>query len=148
MINVHDIYEQALKENALSGILQFFMKHIHERDLLKIWQEVADLLPKFAKVNIGIDYIELILFYTLTKIRQSDILEVERMLKSHLNPKKREKIIGSIAHYWEKQAIDKGIRKEKMIIAKNLIKAGLKTELIIALIGLKKEEIEKLEQIA
>ncbi|GFY73659.1 recombination-promoting nuclease RpnD [Trichonephila inaurata madagascariensis] len=37
LINVHDISDQALKENAWSGILQFFMKHIHERDLLKRW---------------------------------------------------------------------------------------------------------------
>ncbi|MCC8371128.1 MAG: hypothetical protein LN566_07455, partial [Rickettsia endosymbiont of Stiretrus anchorago] len=34
---------------------------IHERDLLKRWYEVADLLPEFAKMNIGIDYLELIL---------------------------------------------------------------------------------------
>ncbi|WP_231289973.1 Rpn family recombination-promoting nuclease/putative transposase [Rickettsia australis] len=49
LINVHDISEQALKKNALSGILQFFMQHIHEHDLLKRWQEVADFLPKFAR---------------------------------------------------------------------------------------------------
>ncbi|AEK74780.1 MULTISPECIES: transposase [spotted fever group] len=44
--------------------LAVFFKHIHERDLLKRWQEVADLLPEFIKVNIGIDYIELILSST------------------------------------------------------------------------------------
>ncbi|ABV76330.1 transposase [Rickettsia rickettsii str. R] len=44
--------------------MQFFLKQIHKRDLLKRWQEVADLLPEFIKVNIGIDYIELILSST------------------------------------------------------------------------------------
>ncbi|WP_039595537.1 hypothetical protein [Rickettsia felis] len=68
------------------------MKHIHERDLLKRWEEIADLLPKFAKVNISIDYIELFLFYTLTKIKQSDIMEVENILKSKLNSKKEKKL--------------------------------------------------------
>ncbi|WP_338112010.1 Rpn family recombination-promoting nuclease/putative transposase [Rickettsia asembonensis] len=144
LINVHDISDKELKKNAWSGILQFFMKHIHERDLLKRWEEIADLLPKFAKVNIGIDYIELILFYTLTKIKQSDIMEVENILKSKLNSKKREKIMGSIVKHW----LQEGRRKEKIIIAKNLIKAGLKTDLIIASTGLKKEEIEKLQQTA
>ncbi|MFP3011652.1 MAG: Rpn family recombination-promoting nuclease/putative transposase [Rickettsia sp.] len=144
LINVHDISDKELKKNAWSGILQFFMKHIHERDLLKRWEEIADLLPKFAKVNIGIDYIELILFYTLTKIKQSDIMEVENILKSKLNSKKREKIMGSIVEHW----LQEGRRKEKIIIAKNLIKAGLKTDLIIASTGLKKEEIEKLRQTA
>ncbi|MGX6960371.1 MAG: Rpn family recombination-promoting nuclease/putative transposase [Rickettsia endosymbiont of Pentastiridius leporinus] len=51
LINVHGIPDEQLKERSWAGILQFFMKHIHERDLLKRWQEVADLLPEFAKVN-------------------------------------------------------------------------------------------------
>ena len=29
LINVYDISDQKLKENAWSGILQFFMKHIY-----------------------------------------------------------------------------------------------------------------------
>lgn len=144
LINVHDISDQKLKENAWSGILQFFMKHIHERDLLKRWQEIADLLPEFIKINIGIDYIELILSYTLNKIKENDKIEVEKMLKSHLNPNLGAKIMGSLAHHWEQQGIERGRRKEKIIIAKNLIKAGLKIDLIIASTRLKKEEIEKL----
>ncbi|XVN40928.1 MAG: Rpn family recombination-promoting nuclease/putative transposase [Rickettsia endosymbiont of Argas persicus] len=102
LINVHDIPDEELKKRAWSGILQFFMKHIHERDLFKRWKEVADLLPHFAKVNVGINYIELILCYTLTKIKQSDIIEVEEILKSKLNPEQREEIMESIAHHWEK----------------------------------------------
>lgn len=56
LINVQNISDEKLKEKAWSGILQFFLKHIHEQDLLKRWQEVADLLPEIIKVNIGIDY--------------------------------------------------------------------------------------------
>ena len=132
------------------------MKHIHERDLLKRWAEIANLLPKFAEVNIGINYIELILCYTLTKISQNDIIGIEKILKSHLNPEVEEEILVRIARSWELKGIEKGReegrqegrRKEKIIIAKNLIKAGLKTDLIIASTGLKKEEIEKLQQTA
>ncbi len=59
------------------------MKHIHERNLFKRWKEIEHLLPNCAKVNIGIDYVELILFYTVTKIKQSDLIEVENIFKSH-----------------------------------------------------------------
>ncbi|WP_198913016.1 hypothetical protein [Rickettsia fournieri] len=38
----------------------------------------------FAEVNIGIDYIELMLFYILTKLGQNDIIEIEKILKSQL----------------------------------------------------------------
>lgn len=60
LINVHDIPDEKPKERAWSGILQFFMKHIHERDLFQRWEEIADLLTYFAKMNLGIDYIKLI----------------------------------------------------------------------------------------
>ncbi|WP_341790153.1 Rpn family recombination-promoting nuclease/putative transposase [Rickettsia endosymbiont of Polydrusus tereticollis] len=146
LINVHDIPDEKLKEKAWSGILQFFMKHIHERNLLKRWQEIADLLPEFIKVNIGIGYMELIFSYTLNKIGENDKIELEEMLKSHLNPELGEKLMTSLAHRWEQQGEEKGRKKEKIIIAKNLIKAGLKTDLIITSTGLKKEEIEKLKQ--
>ncbi|MFV0251349.1 MAG: hypothetical protein AB8U53_06945 [Rickettsia aeschlimannii] len=78
-------------------------------------RKVADFLPIFAEVNIGIDYIELILFYILTKLDQNDIIEIEKILKSQYN------------------------------IAKNLIKAGVKTDLIATSTGLKNEEVEKLK---
>nr|WP_250636006.1 Rpn family recombination-promoting nuclease/putative transposase [Rickettsia conorii] len=70
LINVHDIPDEELKKKTWAGVLQFFMKHIHERDLLKRWYEVADLLPQIVGMNIGIDYLELILTYTLIKIEK------------------------------------------------------------------------------
>ena len=165
LINVHDISDEKLKERAWSGILQFFMKHIHERDLLKRWEEIADLLPKFAKLNIGIDYIELILCYTLTKIKQSDIIEVEEILKSKLNPKLGDKmgsIVGSIAHHWEQQGIEKGIeqgikqgierertsmankmQEEKITMAKEMLKQGLPLESVITITKLSKTDLER-----
>ena len=110
VVNVHDIPDDELKKKAWAGILQFFMKHIHERDLLKRWYEVADLLPEFAKLNIGIDYLELILTYTLIKIEKSDKIELEKLLKSRLNTEQGEKLMTSLAHHWEQQGVEKGMQ--------------------------------------
>ena len=126
--------------------MQFFLKHIHERDLLKRWQEVADLLPEFIKVNIG--YIELIWSYTLNnlnKIKENDKIEIERMLKSHLNPELGEKLMNSLTHSWEQQDIEKGRKKEKIIIAKKMLSIKEPINKITNFTGLKKEEIEKLK---
>ncbi|XVN41586.1 MAG: Rpn family recombination-promoting nuclease/putative transposase [Rickettsia endosymbiont of Argas persicus] len=163
LINVHDIPDEELKEKAWSGILQFFMKHIHERDLLKRWEEIADLLPKFAKIDIGIDYIELILCYTLTRIKQSDIIEVEKILQSKLNPKRREKIMGSIAYHWMqqgrkegkeegrkegiKEGREEGIKRgkeEKILMVKEMKKEGISIETILKITKLSRKEVEKL----
>ncbi|MCC8406638.1 MAG: Rpn family recombination-promoting nuclease/putative transposase [Rickettsia endosymbiont of Sceptobius lativentris] len=153
LINVHEIPDEQLKETAWSGILQFFMKHIHERDLLKRWQEIAELLPKFAEVNIGIDYIELILYYTLTKISQNDIIRIEKILKSHLNPIKGEEIMGSIVEHWLQQGIEKG-RQEGINIgemklaemAKRMLRKNKPLDEIIEFTGFTKKGIEELQK--
>jgi len=148
VINVHDIPDDELKKKAWAGILQFFMKHIHERDLLKRWYEVADLLPEFAKLNIGIDYLELILTYTLIKIEKSDKMELEKMLKSRLNTEQGEKLMTSLAHHWKDEGRDEGIQIGKNIgkieIAKNMYNAGSDIAFISKVTGLSIQELNDL----
>ncbi|KDO02115.1 Rpn family recombination-promoting nuclease/putative transposase [Rickettsia tamurae] len=169
VVNVHDIPDDELKKQAWAGILQFFMKHIHERDLLKRWYEIADLLPEFAKLNIGIDYLELILTYTLIKIEKSDKIELEKILKSRLNNQQGEKLMTSLAHHWKEEGIQQGIAKgmqigeakglqigeakglqigeakKTMEVAKNMIAAGADTDFIAKVTGLSIDEINKLK---
>ena len=125
--------------------LAVFFKHIHERDLLKRWQEVADLLPEFIKVNIGIDYIELILSYTLNKIKENDKIEIEKMLKSYLNPALGGNLMNSLAHSWKPEGIEEGRKKEKITMAKEMKKEGLSLEAIMKITKLDKKDIEKLK---
>ncbi|WP_419235021.1 Rpn family recombination-promoting nuclease/putative transposase [Rickettsia endosymbiont of Nabis limbatus] len=140
-INLRDISDDKLKESPWLAPLQILMKYINEPDLLPRWQQIADILPEFADSNIGVDYVKSAISYTLTKIKEDDKIELEKILKSHLNPELGVIIMGSLAHRWEQD----GRKKEKITIAKKLIKAGLKTELIITSTGLQKEEIEKLK---
>ncbi|XP_044732998.1 recombination-promoting nuclease pSLT051-like [Chrysoperla carnea] len=126
VINVHDIPDEELKKKAWAGILQFFMKHIHERDLLKRWHEVSDLLPEFAKLNI----------------------ELEKILKSRLNTEQGKNLMTSLAHHWEQQGVEKGMQigeakgmqigrnEEKYEVAKNMIAAGADTDFIAKVTGL------------
>lgn len=152
LINVHDIPDEELKKKTWAGILQFFMKHIHEQDLLKRWYEVADLLPKIAQMNIGIDYLELILTYTLIKIEKNDKIELEKMLKSRLNTELGEKLMTSLAHHWKEEGLQQGIQqgmqigeaKGKYEVAKNMLAAGSDSDFIAKVTGLSIDEINKL----
>lgn len=164
LINVHDIPDAELKQKTWAGVLQFFMKHIHERDLLKRWYEIADLLPQIAQMNIGIDYLELILTYTLIKIEKDDKIELEKMLKSRLNTELGEKLMTSLAHHWEQQGIEKGMQQgmqigrnegvqigkakgkyEAMIlVVKNLLAQNIDLKTISVATGLSIDEINKL----
>ncbi|WP_053351177.1 Rpn family recombination-promoting nuclease/putative transposase [Rickettsia amblyommatis] len=148
VINVHDIPDEELKKKAWSGVLQFFMKHIHERDLLKRWYEVANLLPEFAKLNIGIDYLELILTYTLIKIDKSDKIELEKILKSHLNTAQGEKLMTSLAQHWKEEGVQQGMQigrnEGKYEVAKNMLSNNYSISEVSRITGLSISEINQL----
>ncbi|KJV92538.1 hypothetical protein RBEMOGI_1170 [Rickettsia bellii str. RML Mogi] len=126
-------------------------------------------MPKFAKIDIGIEHIELILCYTLTRIKQDDIIEVEKLLQSKLNPKKRENVMKSIAHHWiqqgkeeareeakaeavklvnikmqkEKVMMTKKMQEEKITMAKKMLKEGIPLESVIKITELSKADLER-----
>ncbi|WP_341764351.1 Rpn family recombination-promoting nuclease/putative transposase [Candidatus Tisiphia endosymbiont of Beris chalybata] len=110
LVNVHDIPDSEFRERIWSGILEFFMKHIHERNLLKRWQEIQDILPEFTKLTIGYSYLELILRYTLTRIKQDDKIELEKLLTATLNQETGTKLMSSLAQHWEQIGEAKGIQ--------------------------------------
>ncbi len=88
----------------------FFLKHIHERQLLKRWQEISYLLPKLSKITIGHDHIRNLLSYTLTFIEQSDKIELEKILKNSLTKEKGEELMPSIAQVWKEEGIEIGLQ--------------------------------------
>ena len=160
IVNVHDIPDEEFKTRIWSGILEFFLKHIHERQLLKRWQQIADILPELTKVSIGYDYIEMILHYTLTSIDKNDKIELEKMLINTLNQEKGEDLMTSLAQAWKEEGIEIGILDGVKIGKQEGIKLGKaegKAELIQMMLntgnsvddiakvtGLSVDEIQKL----
>lgn len=73
-------------------------------------------------MTIGHEYLEIILFYTLTKIKQTDKIELEKLLISQLNQETGEKLMVSLARHWEEEGIQKGKEKGIQIGKAKLIK--------------------------
>lgn len=109
LVNVHEIPDEEFKQRIWSGILEFFLKHIHERELLKRWQEISDILPELTKITIGYDYLEMILYYTLTKIEQADKIKLENLLSTKLNPEIGTRLMRSLAEHWQQEGKEIGI---------------------------------------
>ncbi|WP_375329755.1 Rpn family recombination-promoting nuclease/putative transposase [Candidatus Tisiphia endosymbiont of Nemotelus uliginosus] len=152
LINVHDIPDEELKEKVWSGILLFFLKHIHERQLLKRWQEISYLLPKLSKITIGHDHIRNLLSYTLTFIEQNDKIELEKILKNSLTKEKGEELMPSIAQVWKEEGIQIGVqdgirigeaRGEAKLI-KMMINNGSSIEEVARITGLSITKINEL----
>jgi len=90
--------------------LLFFLKHIHERQLLKRWQEISHLLPRLSEITIGYDHIRNLLQYTLIFIEQNDKIELEKILKNSLTKEKGEELMPSIAQVWKEEGIQIGVQ--------------------------------------
>ncbi len=163
LIDLQNIADEKLKENPWLAVLQILMKYIHEPNLFDKWQEISNCLTIVASSNTGIDYIKSALSYSLTKIEQTDKIELENILKTFLNPKVEEEIMGSIAHHWFQEGIEKGIEKgiqiqkakdmevveyivkaEKITLAKKMLTDKEPIEKILKYTGLTKGEIKKL----
>ena len=161
VVDLQQIPDEELKQQLWAGTLQFFLKHIHQRNLLNKWHEIADLLPEIVKVKIlGREYIEMLLFYTLTKIEKNDKIELQKLLDNKLNPQNSQEIMGSLAQHWmeegieigEAKGIEKGIEKGKIVgitegkaeLIKTMLKNGSDIQTISKLLGMSVTEIRKL----
>ena len=157
LVNVHEIPDEELKSRIWSGMLEFFLKHIKERQLFKRWQEIAHILPQLIQINIGYDYIEMFLHYTLPSIDQNDRIELEKMLITALNKEQGEKLMISLAQAWKEEGIEIGIQdgikigeargenKKAFEIARSLLAQGLDVNIISTATGLNVARIKELK---
>ncbi|AFC69924.1 transposase [Rickettsia amblyommatis] len=80
----------------------------------------------------------------MNQIRENDRIEIEKMLKSHLNPALGGNLMNSLAHSWKQEGIEEGRKKEKITMAKEMKKEGLSLEAIMKITKLDKKDIEQL----
>ncbi|SPR11115.1 transposase [Orientia tsutsugamushi] len=143
------------------------LKHIHQRDMLKLWEE---FLIKFKHVLIldkekGYVYLRSFLWYTDTKLLESQQPELEQVLAKYLSEEEKSNIMRTIAAKYIDEGIEigetKGIAKGIKIgeikgraegraeaaqeLAMNLLKAGFLVEFISENTGLSKEEVINLK---
>ncbi|KJV72811.1 transposase [Orientia tsutsugamushi] len=127
------------------------LKHIHQRDMLKLWEE---FLIKFKHVLIldkekGYVYLRSFLWYTDTKLLESQQPELEQVLAKYLSEEEKGNIMRTIAEKYidegieigETKGIAKGRAEAAQGLARNLLKAGFSVEFISENTGLSKEEV-------
>lgn len=122
------------------GMMSYVMKHIHQRDMLKLWEE---FLRRF-KLEVLIDkengyiYLKSFLWYTDAKLPEEKQSELGQILTKYLSEEEQGNIMRTIAQKY----IDEG----KAEIVKNLLKAGLSVDFITQSTGLSRSQIESLSK--
>ena len=129
------------------------MKHIWQRDIVKVWEDMAPYL-QFLEENH--EYFESALWYTIRKVEEKDYPRLQKIFDENLKTKNKN-VMGSIVEKWYndgksagiQQGIQEGKAEEnvrlKIEIAKNLMKQGLDISLISSATGLSRLEIENLQ---
>ncbi|KJV72206.1 putative transposase [Orientia tsutsugamushi str. TA763] len=123
--------------------------------MLKLWEE---FLIKFKHVLIldkekGYVYLRSFLWYTDTKLLESQQPELEQVLAKYLSEEEKSNIMRTIAAKYidegieigETKGIAKGRAEAAQELAMNLLKAGFSVEFISENTGLSKEEVINLK---
>ncbi|WP_371222969.1 transposase [Orientia tsutsugamushi] len=127
------------------------LKHIHQRDMLKLWEE---FLIKFKHVLIldkekGYIYLRSFLWYTDTKLLESQQPQLEQVLAKYLSEEEKGNIMRTIAEKYIDEGRAEGIEigevKAKQELARNLLKACFSVAFISENTGLSKEEVINLK---
>ena len=102
--------DEIIKQRHL-GMMKYILKHIHTRDILKLWEE---LLTKFQadivvdKAN-GYVYIRSFLWYSDAKLTEDKQLGLERILDQYLPIEEKDNIMRTIAEKYIDEGIERGV---------------------------------------
>ncbi len=160
LVDLQSMSDDEIVKKKHVGMLEYMLKHIHKRDMIKLWEE---FLQRF-KLEILVDkekgyiYIKSFLWYTDAKLPEAKQSELEQVLTKYLSEEEQGVIMRTVAQKYIEEGEARGIHigkaegkaegeKQKAIsIAKNLLKAGLSVDFITQSTGLSLSQIESLSK--
>lgn len=137
-------------EKHLSFVLHV-LKHIHDRDLLKMLKTAMERCRQAILIDETKDYIHIksILWYVDSKLGEEKKTDLEQLIVDNLPTRDTDKVMRTIAQSYIDEGMQKGIEKGRLEGIQNTAikmlqqKADLK--FIAAVTGLSHEEILKLQ---
>lgn len=147
LIDLQSKTDDEIKCTQHLSLMEFFMKHIHERDMLKLWERFmteyssAILLDK----ENGYIYIRKLLWYTNTKVAEEDKGKLNQLIIDSLTNKDGEEIMRTIADSYRDQYYGAGAVNKTFEIAINMIRQNLDLKLISSVTGLSSDEVLNLK---
>jgi predicted transposase/invertase (TIGR01784 family) len=148
LIDITRFSDDELKKHKLAALMEYLQKHARDRDLLLVINDLKRLIIDIqAQINnneiLLVTYVESCLYYIMCIGNVSDHEEFARQLNTI--PVVREKIMGTLAHRFEQQGIEKGIEKGIKKTALAMIKEGADLNFISKVTKLTVKEINELK---
>ena len=149
LVDITRFSDDQLKKHNLVALMEYLQKHARDRDLLlninQLKQFILDALEKIGGNEILLlTYMESCLYYIMSVGNVSNRKEFVKELNTI--PVVREKIMGTLAHFFEEQGIAKGISKEKKEIAISMLEEGSDPKFISRITKLPLQEVIALKE--
>lgn len=155
LVDLQSMSDDEIVQKKHLGMLEYIMKHIHQRDMIKLWDE---FLSRFKTTVIidkesGYVYMKSFLWYTDAKVPEDKQQELERIITKHLSNEEKENLMRTIAEKYIDQGIEQGIvqgiqlgkAEGKAELIKMMFAQGKTIDEIVNFTGLSREMIKNLK---
>lgn len=129
-------------EKHLSFVL-YTMKHIHDRNTLKMLEQAMQKCTKALIIDKGKDYVhtKLILWYTDSKVPAENKQLLEQLIVDNLPKQDTENIMRTIADTYREE----GVNQRNIEIVSRMLNENVDIKLIFSVTGLDNTEILKIQ---
>ncbi|AWN81903.1 Rpn family recombination-promoting nuclease/putative transposase [Candidatus Cardinium hertigii] len=146
LIDLQSMSDDAILQKKHLAMFEYLLKHIHKRDILKLWENLFTHCQHALLVDKEKGYIciKALVWYSDAKLPEEKQAELERVISSHLSKEETATIMRTIAQKYieegRQQGIEKGMEKGKMErnleIAKAMLANGVEVSFIAQITGL------------
>ena len=155
LINLNDMNDSDIDyEKHLSFVL-YTLKHIHDRDTLKMLEKAMQKCTKALIIDKGKDYVhtKLILWYNDRKIPLEKKQMLEQLIIDNLQKEDTDNIMRTIADTYIEEGINKGIaigeargaNTKTLEIARRMLQENTDIKFISSVTGLSTDDILKIQ---
>lgn len=140
LLDLNKIDDDVIKQTTWSGIMEFVLKHIFERDMLPFLRDAIPLLQKIYQ-NDGSDYGGIVLQYALESGEFSDEEQFFNLINTSISHEAGESIM-SLA----KKIEHRGEHKGKLEVALSMLSDGIEPIFVAKHTGLPLTKIHELKK--
>ena len=147
LLDLQAISDEDIAKKKHIALFEYVMKHVHMRDMLKLWENVFNKLPNAVIIDkeYGYFYISNLLWYIDRKLPEDKRNELSSLIIEHLPKSDGEKIMRTIADSYIDEGIQIGISQGIEQSAIKMLKQNLDLQLIASITGFSQEELLKLK---
>ena len=119
LVDLQSMPDDEIKKKQHLGMLEYFLKHIHQRDMIKLWEKFLENFKETVlidKAN-GYIYLKQFIWYTDSKVPEERQKELSEILVKHLSEQEEASLMRTIAQKY----IEQGREEERWKTAINML---------------------------